>query len=721
MRRSHPAPHGPPASLKEISCAVSFQRFSSRPLSPFCPVALLKAGPQAPARAKPSLTALDRYVAAPDSSFTWKAVRDLPAEGVTATLIDMTSQRWLTEKEVERPLWTHWLTVIRPQTVTSDIAFLYITGGSLDRDPPAEPPAWLVDAARDTGTVTAELRLVPNQPVVFTDDPTHAGRSEDDFIAYTWNKFLRTGDERWPARLPMTKSAVRAMDAVTAFTSSSAGGGHAATRFVVSGASKRGWTTWATAAVDSRVIAIAPAVIDLLNIEPSFKHHFQAYGAWSDAVQDYVDQGIMKWLGTPQFKALMRIEEPYEYRDRLTMPKFIMNASGDQFFLPDSSQFYFDQLPGEKHLRYVPNASHSLDKTDALESVEAFYASIVNGTPRPDINWTFERDGSIKVIAKDRPSEVVMWQASNPDARNFRQDVIGDAYQSTTLTPSGPNTWVGRVPAPKKGWTAFFVEMSFPTGGKYPLKVTTGIRVLPDTLPYAAPKQQSAAAASAPPPPPQQFDLVVYGGTAGGVMTAVSGAREGLKVALLEPGRHLGGMVSGGLGWTDYGKKEVIGGYSLEFFERVGKKYGRGRSNGTSNPTSRRRSSTSWSRKPGVNVFLNHRLRQRAAVRKTGANVSAVVLENGDVFAGKVFADASYEGDLMAQAGVSYTWGREGTNEYGESLAGVREHTPLHQFRVPVSPFDDAGRLLPEITRADRTMRSAPRTSACRLTTSGCA
>ena len=184
------------------------------------PVALLKAGPQAPARAKPSLTALDRYVAAPDSSFTWKAVRDLPAEGVTATLIDMTSQRWLTEKEVERPLWTHWLTVVRPQTVTSDIAFLYITGGSLDRNPPAKPPAWLVDAARDTGTVTAELRLVPNQPVVFTDDPTQAGRSEDDFIAYTWNKFLRTGDERWPARLPMTKSAVRAMDAVTAFTTS---------------------------------------------------------------------------------------------------------------------------------------------------------------------------------------------------------------------------------------------------------------------------------------------------------------------------------------------------------------------------------------------------------------------------------------------------------------------------------------------------------------------
>ncbi len=449
----------------------------------------LRAAPQQPsARARASETALDRYVAAPDPSFTWKVLRELPAEGVTATLLDMTSQRWLSEQEVERPLWTHWLTVIRPAKVTSDVALLFITGGSLERQPPASPPAWLVDAARNTGTITAELRLVPNQPVVFTDDPAHAKRTEDDFIAYTWNKYLRTGDEKWPARLPMTKSAVRAMDAVTAFAATPAGGGNKVGRFVVSGASKRGWTTWTTAAVDQRVIAIAPAVIDMLNIEPSFIHHYRAYGAWSDAVKDYVEQGIMDWMGTPQFRALMKIEEPYEYRERLTMPKFLLNASGDQFFLPDSSRFYFDDLRGEKHLRYVPNASHSMDKTDALENVQAFYAAIVTDTPRPQIKWTFEKDGSIKVVSKDRPDRVLMWQATNPAARTFRQDAIGDAYQSTPLTPSGPNTWVAKARVPPKGWTAFFVELAFPTGGKYPFKETTAIRVLPDTLPYAAPK-----------------------------------------------------------------------------------------------------------------------------------------------------------------------------------------------------------------------------------------
>ena len=454
------------------------------------PVRSAALAPQAAASvstARASETALDRYVAKPDPVFAWTVSKTLPAEGATATLIDLTSQRWLTEADVEQPVWKHWLVVVTPAKVTSDIGMLFITGGRNDRNPPATPSKWLVDAARDTGTVTAELRMVPNQPVVFKDDPTHKPRTEDDFIAYTWKHFLLTGDDRWPARLPMTKSAVRAMDTVTAFASSAAGGGHTVGRFVVSGASKRGWTTWTTAVVDTRVIAIAPAVIDLLNVEPSFIHHFRAYGAYSDAVKDYVEQGVMDWIGTPQFRALMKIEEPYEYRERLTMPKLLLNASGDQFFLPDSSQFYFDKLRGENHLRYVPNTNHSLDKSDALESLHAFYASVVKGTPRPEFSWTFEKDGAIKVVSKERPEAVTLWQATNPDARNFRLDAIGPVYQSTVLTPSGPNTWVARVPAPAKGWTAFFVELSFSTGGKYPFKFTTAVRVLPDTLPFPAP------------------------------------------------------------------------------------------------------------------------------------------------------------------------------------------------------------------------------------------
>jgi PhoPQ-activated pathogenicity-related protein len=292
---------------------------------------------------------------------------------------------------------------------------------------------------------------------------------------------------------------------VTAFAATAPGGSKPVNRFVVSGASKRGWTAWTTAATDHRVIAVVPAVIDMLNVERSFEHHWRAYGAWSDAVNDYVQHGIMDWLGTPQFRALMRIEEPYEYRDRLTMPKYLVNASGDQFFLPDSSRFYFDDLKGEKLLRYVPNTSHSLDKSDALESLQAFYASIVKSTPRPRFTWTFERDGSIKVVTKDLPESVQLWQAVNPAARNFRHDVIGPAYRSTRLTPSGPNTYVARVPAPPAGWTAFFVELTFASGGRYPLKATTAVRVLPDTLPFAAPPRRQPATGEASRPQPLHF------------------------------------------------------------------------------------------------------------------------------------------------------------------------------------------------------------------------
>ncbi len=212
---------------------------------------------------------------------------------------------------------------------------------------------------------------------------------------------------------------------------------------------------------------------------------------------------------------------------------------------------------------------------------------------------------------------------------------------------------------------------------------------------------QHAAARGAQAPADASWDLVVYGGTAGGVVTAVAAAREGLKVALLEPGRHLGGMVSGGLGWTDYGKKEVIGGYALEFFRRVGKRYGEPLT-WRFEPHVAEAVFDDMVKEAKVQVFLQHRLREKGGVRRKGTRIESIALENGKSFKGRIFADASYEGDLMAQAGVAYTFGREGSKEFGESLAGVRERTPKHQFIVPVNPYDEQGRLLPEVSAGRR-------------------
>jgi hypothetical protein len=199
----------------------------------------------------------------------------------------------------------------------------------------------------------------------------------------------------------------------------------------------------------------------------------------------------------------------------------------------------------------------------------------------------------------------------------------------------------------------------------------------------------------------EKFDVIVYGGTAGGVIAAVTAARDGLKVALLEPGKHLGGMVSGGLSWTDFGRKEVIGGYALEFYWRAGKGY----------EMSRYGQEIAWMHEPHVaehifrqmlreahvTVLLDHRLREKNGVRKSGLAITEIEMENGGSFAADLFIDSSYEGDLMAQAGVSYTWGRESSEQYGEPLAGIRGETPKHQFMVNLSPRGPDGRLLPEI------------------------
>jgi PhoPQ-activated pathogenicity-related protein len=240
--------------------------------------------------------------------------------------------------------------------------------------------------------------------------------------------------------------------------------------------------------VDSRVVAIVPAVIDMLNIVPSFEHHWSVYGFWSPAIKDYLENDIMRWSGTARYRELMKVVEPYEYRDRLTMPKFIVNAAGDEFFLPDSSQYYWNEMKGEKLLRYVPNAKHSLAGSDARETVSAFYAMILNNTPRPRYRFKFEKDGAIRVETQDTPAEVKLWQATNPDARDFRLDKIGKAYQGSPLTPAKPGVYVASVPRPAKGWTAFFVELTYPSPVKHPLKVTSGVRVWPEFTCFANPK-----------------------------------------------------------------------------------------------------------------------------------------------------------------------------------------------------------------------------------------
>ncbi|MCX5759012.1 MAG: PhoPQ-activated protein PqaA family protein, partial [Candidatus Hydrogenedentes bacterium] len=288
------------------------------------------------------MTALDRYVAKPDPNYKYELVNTFEGDGATGYVLGMTSQQWRSAAEVDKPVWTHWLTIVVPKKINSKTALIFIGGGSNKDAAPKGGDVKLHTIATATHAIVCDLSNIPNEPLTFLDD--NKKRSEDSIIAYTWDKYLRTGGEEWPLRLPMTKAVVRAMDTIQAFCASPQGGKHKVESFVPAGGSKRGWTTWTVGLVDKRAVAIAPAVIDMLNIIPSFRHHKEVYGFWAPAIGDYDHMGIMDWMETPEYAAMMKIVEPYSYLDRLTMPKFIMTSGGDQFFLPDSWKFYLNDL-----------------------------------------------------------------------------------------------------------------------------------------------------------------------------------------------------------------------------------------------------------------------------------------------------------------------------------------------------------------------------------------
>jgi PhoPQ-activated pathogenicity-related protein len=431
---------------------------------------------------------VSRSLAEPDLQYGYSLERVTVGVGYATHVLKLRSQRWLDESMVDQPLWWHWLTVVVPDEVKHSVGLLWIEDGDHQDPAPVNAPPFLVEAAVRTGTVTASLRNVPFQPLVFAGDK-FGPRWEDHLIAHGWRVFMEegAGDEKvnWLVQVPMTRAAIRAMDAVIDFS------GHrqvVVDRFLVSGASKRGWATWTAGIFDNRVLAVAPMVIDVLNIRPSLEHHWQAYGEWSPAISEYEEEGIMDWQMSAEFARSLELIDPYAYRERLTMPKFVINAASDEFFLPDSWQFYWDDLPGEKHLRYVPNAGHSLIGTDAMQSLIAFHEYTVTGATLPRFAWRVNNGQAIIETDPDQPpSELRLWQVTNPAGRDFRlyrlRD-LGRAWSSEILPLAGNGRYTATVGAPKEGFTAWFVEATFPGLSGIPLKLSTGVVVVPDLYPF---------------------------------------------------------------------------------------------------------------------------------------------------------------------------------------------------------------------------------------------
>jgi len=446
---------------------------------------------------------LDAYTAQRDDAFGWQVMRtynDRP--GMTGFAIDLTSQRWREDGEVSHPAWTHMMQVIVPDEPRHDTALLLIGGGSRRDQAPRRLDDQLWAIAQATGTVIAAVPNVPNQPLALPEASGSLGppRYEDDLLAESWVVAKRTDDPGWVIHLAMVESVVAAMDAMQAFLASDEAGGHPINGFVVAGGSKRGWTTWLTAAVDDRVRAIVPMVIDTLNLPATIRHHYGAYGFFAPAIGDYAGRNLMHELRTPRGEMLRQIVDPYLFRDRLDMPKYVLNTSGDQYFLPDTPRYWIDDLPGQTRLRVVPNWDHAVDRNpDAIFSALGFYQAILNDVELPDVVIEVVEagdDGGDAVewivsvnIPDDRVSlrHLTLWQGTNPAARDFRQETIGKPFRKRMLLPEGDGKHAGkyrvRVEKPQTGYTAFFVEHRYDVRGQQmPLVFTTQVRVLPDVL-----------------------------------------------------------------------------------------------------------------------------------------------------------------------------------------------------------------------------------------------
>ncbi len=417
--------------------------------------------------ADPAWADLDDYIRKPESNFAWKQNSKTRHEPVGDQIYDLhfVSQTWQGKN------WQHQLQVYRPQSVApAAMMFLWVTGGS---STPAQI-AFGMELARKSKAPVAFLYHIPNQPLL--EDQL----VEDDLIAETFVRYLKTKDENWPLLFPMVKSVVNAMDVLQAFGKRE--WGEPASKFIVAGASKRGWTTWLAAAVDQRIAAIAPVVIDTLNMRAQMPRQLKAFGAYSARLQPYTSRGLVPIPESPEGQRLLSMVDPWAYRERLKLPKLIVNGTNDFYWATDALNLYWNELPANKWVIYVPNAGHDLRRrdrdnsdqsVDLINGLAAFSRHQISGRAMPDVSWKHEdRDGKLQlsIAANPQPLGARLWVAQTA-SKDFR---AANWTQQAANVSNG--MVVGEVTPPEKGHVAFFGELDYEIGGlKYHL--STQVRV----------------------------------------------------------------------------------------------------------------------------------------------------------------------------------------------------------------------------------------------------
>lgn len=397
---------------------------------------------------------LEAYLKKPESQFMWRVKQRWEQAGGTVYDLQLVSQSW------QGITWEHQLQVYQPSGVApNDVMFLWITGGS------AKPwSAYLgLELARKIGSPIAFLFQIPNQPLL------EGKFRESALIAETFRRYLDTKDENWPILFPMVKGVVKAMDAVQEFSLKERN--QPVKKFILSGGSKRGWTAWLTAASDSRVKAIAALVFDMLNIQAQLQHQLEVFGGYSERIVSHFKSRLPSSPDTPDTQRLWGMVDPWVYRDRLIIPKLIINGTNDHYWATDALNFYWNDLKGEKWLLYVPNAGHDLRQKDrtglgqfshAMNGLAAFSRHQVSGKPLPKLSWAEEEtDGKARLVVEGTPSPLSarLWVAEAP-TQDFRK-----ALWTEKPVRLSEGKVIGEISLPPEGYRAFYGELDYEIEG----------------------------------------------------------------------------------------------------------------------------------------------------------------------------------------------------------------------------------------------------------------
>ncbi|QDV24064.1 PhoPQ-activated pathogenicity-related family protein [Aureliella helgolandensis] len=407
-------------------------------------------------RIKATTQPLYDYVSAPDASYDWEVRERLTIQDCDVLRVHLVSQTW------HDIAWRHVVYLIKPPNLDPQRrdAVLVVAGGSWDQAWPENGPQsvslrgeaqLMAGVAQQFGCIIAVASQIPFQPMM-------EGKHEDEIIATTFKNYIESGDATWPLLLPMVKAAMRSMDAATA----------AAQRewqvnlenFTVTGASKRGWTTWLTGAMDSRVTAIAPMVIDMLRMDRQMQHQIDSWGKYSEQIADYTELQLPKMLGTPEGQSLQGIVDPFAYRGQLGQPKLLIFGTNDRYWPLDACNLYWDQLEGDKYLLYVPNQGHGIrDYARLIGSLSALHHSLHGGPALPKLTWDHQQadnQSELVVATKDSIDSVHGWVASS-DSKDFRDAT----WSQQACQRIDEESWKLTVAAPEKGYRAFFAEAVF--------------------------------------------------------------------------------------------------------------------------------------------------------------------------------------------------------------------------------------------------------------------